>query len=289
MAHIPLVRSCRQISPNLSSRLLLFRIRLALWLGAWSVVSALLALERLQMTLSLLAQAWATTLASVLPRPSHPLARRPLLLTAIFVLTPVIVLGILVPLDLVANSHFNATFGAFRALDAELSRAVAAISSGAAYDPSPLAQLVESLASRRSESITAWRRAWIGLCALTLSMLVVFTSAAVSHFKSLGKQMSQLKARVATGDSYSKEHRQLRWAFRTLAFTVSTLWLNAVSYIALVCELRFNRQARPFLISFRSRSDHQHQDSETRRRNSLRRDHHSSRPVSRPRRAYINF
>lgn len=47
--------------------------------------------------------------------------------------------------------------------------------------------------------------------------------------------MSHLKSqRVVTGDSYSRQQRQIQWAFRSLIFTTATLFLIAVAYIILV-------------------------------------------------------
>lgn len=53
--------------------------------------------------------------------------------------------------------------------------------------------------------------------------------------------MSHLKSqKVTTGDSYSRQQRQLQWAFRSLVFTTATLFLLAVAYIILVFIISAN-------------------------------------------------
>ncbi|ORY79791.1 hypothetical protein BCR35DRAFT_332034 [Leucosporidium creatinivorum] len=175
---------------------------LSLWVGAWSI-------------------AWATTLASILPRPTHPLARQPILLTSFFLVTPCLLFAIVTPLIVIANARFNDLFAEFKSLDSALSAA--------------------SEALRDEELVPAWRNAWIALGVLTVFMLIVFTVAAISHFTTIGGQMSHLKSqKVTTGDSYSRQQRQLQWAFRSLVFTTATLFLLAVAYIILVFIISAN-------------------------------------------------
>lgn len=57
-----------------------------------------------------------------------------MLLTPLFIAIPVLVIAVLTPLNIIANNRFNLTFNAFRALDRELSRAVASTESGVSFE-----------------------------------------------------------------------------------------------------------------------------------------------------------
>lgn len=144
--------------------------RLSLWVGAWSI-------------------AWATTLASMLPRPTHPLARRPILLTSFFLVTPCLLFAIVTPLIVIANARFNDLFNLYKTLDSDLTAASEAVDQGKDYDSSAIPVLFATLARLRDEELVpAWRSAWIALGVLTTFMLVVRCFA----FAEAEKQLANL-------------------------------------------------------------------------------------------------